>query len=124
MRPVNSVTISGNLGHDAELRTTKTGKNVVSFSVCVNAYSKRGDEWSTKPNWVPVVWWGDEAADAVPRLTKGRTVVVVGRLNQNEWTANGEKRSRLEIVADSVHPVDKAPKAEEQPAVWDEDIPF
>ncbi len=58
---INSVTISGNLGRDAELRATKSGMQVLGFSVCANSRVKRGDSWEDKPNWVDVSIFGKRA---------------------------------------------------------------
>ena len=131
MKTINAVTISGNLGRPAETRTTRNGKGLATFSVAVNMSTRTAEGWSTKTNWIPVVWYGDEAADAAPRLGKGQPVVVYGRLNVNEWDdKNGNHRSTVEIVADHVAIVERVRKpesddqADERPAVWDADIPF
>lgn len=125
MRPINAVTISGNLGKPAETYTTRNGKGMATFSVAVNMSTKTAEGWATKTTWVPVVWYGDEAADAAPRLGKGQPVIVYGRLNMNEWDdKSGNHRQTLELVADHVAIVDRIRKPEQEPAVWDDDLPF
>lgn len=120
MRPINAVTISGNLGKPAETYTTRNGKGMATFSVAVNMSTKTAEGWATKTTWVPVVWYGDEAADAAPRLGKGQPVIVYGRLNMNEWDdKSGNHRQTLELVADHVAIVSR-----KEPEVWDEDLPF
>ena len=117
-KTINSVAISGNLGRDAELKTTRNGKPVVSFDLAVTSARKDGDGWATKANWVPVTWWGDEAADKAPLLVKGRGLVIHGRLNMNEWEQDGQRRRKLEVVAESVI------LAEKKDDLYDADIPF
>ena len=125
MKTINAVTISGNLGKPAEVRTTRNGHSLATFSVAVNMSTKTAEGWSTKTNWIPVVWYGDEAADHAPRLGKGQPVIVYGRLNMNEWDdKNGNHRQTLELVAEHVAVVDRVKKGEQDPAVWDADIPF
>lgn len=124
---INSVTISGNLGRDAELRATKSGMQVLGFSVCANSRVKRGDSWEDKPNWVDVSIFGKRAESVAKYLTKGTHVTIHGRLNQRTWeTDDGQRRSKLEVIADDIDfSGSRAETAEEPPAdVYDEDVPF
>ena len=127
---INSVAISGNLGRDPELRATKSGMQVLSFSVCVNTQVKRGDSWEDKPNWVEVSIFGRRAEAVAKYLAKGTHVTLHGRLSQSTWeTKDGQKRSRLEVIADDIDfsggaRSDSAPAAEPAQDYYDEDIPF
>lgn len=99
---INKVCISGNLGHDPELKTTQNGTSVCSFSVCVNDRKREGDKWVDVPNWVDVVFFGNRGESLKKNLAKGMLVFVSGRLHQNTWEKDGQKRSKLEIVGDDI----------------------
>lgn len=124
---INRVTVSGNLGKDSELRSTKTGTPVLSFSVCVNSRVKRGDEWQEKPNWVDVTMFGTRAESVSRYLKKGTHVTVDGRINQRTWDAkDGSKRSKLEVICDDIDFTSprQEGQAYQQEDIYDEDCPF
>lgn len=125
---LNTVTISGRLGNNAEHRTTTTGMAIVRFNVCVNSRKKENGEWTEKPNWVPCVMFGNYAEKLAPSLTKGRMVAVQGRLNESAWDKDGQHHSRLEVAVDQIQVMEQvttqpAP-APVQPALYDTDVPF
>ncbi|MDP9333898.1 MAG: single-stranded DNA-binding protein [Actinomycetota bacterium] len=96
----NSITISGNITRDPEMRYTPSGISKVTFGVAVNR-SWRKEQTS----FFNVVAWRQLAENVGASLTKGSRVVVSGRLEQRSWeTEAGEKRSIVEIVADDVAP--------------------
>lgn len=103
---INSVSISGNLGRDPELRVTPTGTSVLSLSVAVNdrVRDQQTGEWRDRANWVDVVVFGSRADAIAPRLAKGSKVVVSGRLRWSQWQdkQTGTNRSKLEVIADEV----------------------
>lgn len=124
---INKVCISGNLGRDPELRYTRSGSPVLSFSVCVNGRVKRGDQWEDKANWVDVNMFGTRAESVAKYLAKGTHVALSGRLNQNTWEKDGQKRSKLGVIADDIDFSGQRRDAEGQPMVpdvYDEDCPF
>ena len=127
---INSVSISGNLGRDPELRATRSGMKVLGFSMCVNGRVRRGDSWEDKPNWVDVSLFGNRAESVARYLAKGSHVTVHGRLNQRTWeTEDGQKRSKLEVIADEIDfsgGAQQATQASPQAAedYYDEDVPF
>ena len=103
---INSVSISGNLGRDPELRVTPTGTSVLSLSVAVNdrVRDQQTGEWRDRANWVDVVVFGSRADAIAPRLAKGSKVAVSGRLRWSQWQdkQTGTNRSKLEVVAGEV----------------------
>lgn len=127
---INSVSISGNLGRDPELRATRSGMQVLGFSMCVNGRVRRGDSWEDKPNWVDVSLFGNRAESVARYLAKGSHVTVHGRLNQRTWeTEDGQKRSKLEVIADDIDfsgGAQQATQASPQAAddCYDDDVPF
>lgn len=118
---INSVSISGNLGRDPELRVTPTGTSVLSLSVAVNdrVRDQQTGEWRDRANWVDVVVFGSRADAIAPFLAKGSKVAVSGRLRWSQWQdkQTGANRSKLEVVAGEVvfltpqqQPTNQAPR--------------
>jgi single-strand DNA-binding protein len=101
----NSVTLIGNLTRDPELRFTTGGRGVASFGLAVNRRYQQNGEWQEQTSFFNVVCWGDLGENAATSLTKGSRVIVTGRLEQRSWeTADNEKRSVVEVVADEIGP--------------------
>src|SRR6478609_9751904 len=100
----NSITISGNITRDPEMRYTPSGISKVTFGVAVNRSwrNQQTQEWEEQTSFFNVVAWRQLAENASASLTKGSRVVVSGRLEQRSWeTDQGEKRS---IVDDDIAP--------------------
>ncbi|MCL1972190.1 MAG: single-stranded DNA-binding protein [Endomicrobia bacterium] len=102
----NNVMLVGRLTRDPELRRTSTGKAVCSFDIAISRRMKdqATGEWKdADPTFVPVIVWGDQAERCGERLKKGVPVHVEGRLQTNKWEGtDGQKRSRLEVIASRV----------------------
>ena len=99
---VNVAVVVGRLTKDTEYRTFQSGSSVCTFSVAVNRRVKRGDSWEDEPNYIEVQLYGKAADNLRQYLTKGRQVSVNGELRQQSWEQNGQKRSKLIIVAGNV----------------------
>jgi len=99
---INRVCISGNLARDAELRQTRGGMAVLTFTVAVSDRRKDGDEWRDFTNWVSCVLFGRRAEGIKKYMSKGRKVAVEGKLRYSEWETDAGKRSKLEVIADEV----------------------
>ena len=103
----NNITLMGNVTRDPELRFTPSGQGVASFGLAVNRrwQNRQTNEWEEAVSFFDVVAWGTLGENISESLTKGTRVIVVGRLDQRSWeTENGEKRSKVEIVADEIGP--------------------
>jgi single-strand DNA-binding protein len=101
----NSVTVSGNLTRDPELRYTPSGASVCNFSLAVSRRYTKGNEQVEQTSFFDVTCWGSLAENASATIQKGHRVTVTGRLEQRSWeTEQHEKRSKVEIVADDVAP--------------------
>jgi single-strand DNA-binding protein len=101
----NTITISGNITREPEMRYTPSGVSKVTFGVAVNRSwrNQQSNEWEEQTSFFNVVAWRQLAENASATLTKGSRVVVSGRLEQRSWeTDQGEKRSIVEIVADDI----------------------
>ncbi len=102
-RSFNQVILMGNLTRDPELRQTPNGQNVCSFSLALNRSFKGGDgEWKEATDYVDIVAWGPLGERVAQYLTKGRPCLVNGRLQSSSWEKDGQKRSKVEVVAQDV----------------------
>ena len=105
--PDNSVAVVGNITKEPELRFTPAGQATASFGVAVNRrwQNRQTSEWEESTSFFDVTCWGTLAENVAQSLSKGARVVVTGRLDQRSWeNQNGERRSKVEIVADEVAP--------------------
>jgi single-strand DNA-binding protein len=102
---INRVVLTGNLTKDAELKQTSGGMAIVSMRLAVNDRRKNSStgQWEDSPNFIDVTMFGSRG-EAVSRfLSKGKQIAVEGKLRWHEWeAASGEKRSKLEVVADDI----------------------
>jgi single-strand DNA-binding protein len=106
-RSVNQVILLGNLTRDPELRQTPSGQSVVSFSLALNrAYKSQSGEWQEATDYIDCVAWGPLAERVSQYLTKGRRALVQGRLQSRSWEQDGQKRSKVEVLANDVTFVD------------------
>ena len=102
----NTITIVGNVTRDPELRFTPAGQATASFGLAVNRrWQDRGSgEWQEAVSFFDVVCWREMAENASESLSKGSRIIVTGRLEQRSWETNGEKRSKVEVVAEEIGP--------------------
>src|SRR5580698_2145360 len=102
-RSLNQVTLMGNLTRDPELRTTPNGQSVVSFSLALNrSYKDQSGEWQEATDYIDIVCWGPLAERVAQYLSKGRRCLVQGRLQSRSWDQDGQKRSKVEVLANDV----------------------
>lgn len=101
----NHVTITGNAGREPELRFTPNGQPVANFGVAVSRrwQNRQTQEWEESTSWIDVTCWGQLAENVAESVGTGTRVTVAGRLDQRSWeTPEGDKRSKVEVVADDV----------------------
>lgn len=95
-RSVNQVNVMGRLTRDPELKATTTGKMIAQFSVAVD---RQGSE---DTDFFDVVAW-NKLAELVDQYTqKGSKVYISGRLQLDRWESDGEKRSKISIIANDI----------------------
>ena len=100
-------TVTGNLTRDPEIRYTRDGQASVLLGIAVNRrwQDRETHEWEESTSFFDVVCWRDLAEHAAMSLVKGMRVMVTGRLEQSSWESElGERRTKVEIVADDVGP--------------------
>lgn len=101
MKNYATATIEGFVTHEPVLRTTKTGKNVCSFSLAVNHFNKDNSE--PKVSYIDVETWEKLADICAKNISKGRRVIVIGPLRQDRWEgADGKVQSKVKIVGTEV----------------------
>ena len=99
---MNSITLTGRLTADPEMRTSHSATAVTNFRLAIQRRRSREGE-DRGAVYVDVVCFGGLAESVAEYLVKGRQVAVSGRLELDEWeTDKGERRSRHKVVADEV----------------------
>jgi len=132
---LNRVMLIGNLGRDPEIRYTKEGVPVATFTIATNEYYRdRSGEKVVRTEWHRIVVWRKLAEWAGQYLSKGKQVFVEGKIRTREYDdKNGIKRRVTEIVALRIQLLGVPPstdtiseETEEPPpeAMEPEDIPF
>ena len=127
---MNNVSLIGRIANDLELKTTQSGKSVLSFDLAVPTWNK-----DAPPDYIPVVCWGKTAEFAHLYLGKGRQIGVTGAITTRKYTdKDGINRKAVEITADNIDFADS--KKDEQPdnvvpadpsgfvEVSEEDLPY
>ena len=103
----NTVTVIGNVTRDPELRFTPSGQAIATFGLAVNRrwQNRQTQEWEEQVSFFDVTCWAQLGQNVSDSLNKGSRVIVNGRLEQRSWeTDQGDKRSKVEIIADEVGP--------------------
>ena len=146
---LNKVLVAGRLTRDPELKYTSNGKAYCRVGVANTRYYKDASgQRQESTTFVDVGIWGASAEFVGERLKKGRAVLIEGRLRTGEWEdrTTGQKRTKLEVVADRVSPLEwdddrdrggapqsrpAAPRPAQEPApreieepIPEDDIPF
>lgn len=143
MASLNRVVLIGNLTRDPEMRSTPSGASVSNFGLAVNRrWTNRQGERVDQVDYFNIVVWAKLAELCTDYLSKGSPVAVEGRLQSRSWeTDDGQKRSKVDVVAENVQFLgrttakekiddfsdsDAVPSKEVQPEEpnLEEDIPF
>jgi single-strand DNA-binding protein len=102
-RSFNQVILMGNLTRDPELRTTPSGQSVCSFSLALNRqWKNQQGETQEAVDYIDCTAWSGLGERVAQYLSKGRPALVVGRLQQRSWEQDGQKRSKVEVLATEV----------------------
>lgn len=102
---MNSVDVIGRLTRDPELRYTSSGHAIAGFGIaCERSFTNQQGEKET--DFFDVTCWRKLAEVVANNLGKGRLVGVSGRLQQDRWEQDGQKRSKVVIVANEVQFLD------------------
>jgi single-strand DNA-binding protein len=125
------VIIVGNLGRDPEMRYTPTGRPVTTLNVATNRrWTDAEGQRQEETTWFRVVVWGKQAESCNQYLSKGRQVLVEGRIRTGQYEdKSGQTRYTWELVASNVRFLGGRGEVEEgapsgPPIEDEEEIPF
>lgn len=123
-RSFNQVILMGNLTRDPELKAIPSGQSVVSFSLALNrSYKDASGEWKEATDFVDVTAWGPLAERVAQYCQKGKQVLVNGRIQSRSWEQEGQKRSKVEVLAQDVTFLGGGPGGNTGPVSDDESAP-
>lgn len=125
---MNKIIIIGRITKDLELRSTSTGKHTVQFNIAVNEGT--GDNQRT--DFFEVNAWENNADFITKYFSKGRKILIEGCLKTSTYEKDGEKKTRIYILAQRVEFVDSKKEEKDELAdftndielVNDDDLPF
>lgn len=103
MSDLNKWIGSGRVTRDTELRHLGNGTAVADVSMCSNRVYIKDGQKIEEPTFTDVTLWGKQAENLAQYLTKGTQLTVVGRLKFESWEKDGQKRSKLKVVAEEIN---------------------
>ena len=109
MTNLNTVTIIGRLTHDiSEKNISYTAGETarLNLSIAVNRSQKSGGKWSDKVSFFDVTIWGKTAENIKNYLCKGKQIALQGYLEQQRWEKDGQKYSKVCIIANQIQLLD------------------
>ena len=126
MASFNKVIVMGNLTRDPELRYTPNGSPVCGFGLALNRRYQNGQGSDVEEvTFVEITVWGKQAEVCAEYLAKGSPVLLEGRLRQDRWeTADGDRRSQLKVVAESVKFLPRNERTETVREPGEDDLTF
>jgi single-strand DNA-binding protein len=104
MAGLNKVILIGNLGRDPELRYTKNGQPVATFTLATSeSWNNKNGEREERTEWHRIVAWGKLAEICGEYLAKGKQIYCEGRLQTRDWEdKEGNKRKTTEVNANQI----------------------
>src|SRR5574344_2473620 len=107
MTDINHVVLIGRLTRDLgsdekSFAYLPSGQARANVSIAVNRSRKQGDQWVDEVNYFDVTIWGKTAENLKPYLLKGKQIAVEGYLKQDRWEKDGQKFSKVSVVANNV----------------------
>ena len=118
---MNSITIAGIVGKDAELKILQDGNHIASFSIA-------DSQGKDKTTWWNVSLWGRKAESLHSFITKGTKVTVVGSVSEDSWTDrnSGEARKAFKVRVNDIllQSNRQEPKPQAEAPVAEDDVPF
>ena len=121
MTDTNHVVLVGRLTKDLgtderSFGYVANGQARANISIAVNRSKKNGDQWIDEVNYFDVTIWGKTAENLKPYLTKGKQIVIDGYLKQDRWEKDGQKFSKITVVANNVQLIGGRGDGTSQPA--------
>ena len=121
MTDTNHVVLVGRLTKDLgtderSFGYVANGQARANISIAVNRSRKNGDQWIDEVNYFDVTIWGKTAENLKPYLTKGKQIIIDGYLKQDRWEKDGQKFSKVTVVANNVQLIGGRGDGTSQPA--------
>lgn len=113
MADINHVVLVGRLTRDAQLKYTNSGLAISTFAIAINRRIKQGERWTDEANFFEITLFGKQAEAVNQYLRKGNQVAIEGELRQDRWEQDGQKRSKIIIVANNIQLLGSRPGAAE-----------
>jgi single-strand DNA-binding protein len=127
-RDLNSTLVVGRLTRDPDYKVTQSGAELLTFSIANNRVVGSGQSQREEVSYFDVTLWGKFATVMKDYLSKGKQVIVQGRLIQQRWDQDGQTRSKVIIAADNLQLLGGADGGQQQqgqdPGPNMDDIPF
>ncbi len=108
----NRIILIGRLTRDPEIRYTPAGIAVATVPIAVNSRYRQGDDLKEETLFIDAVVFGKQAETCTQYLNKGRMVLVEGRLRERRWEHEGQKRSKVEVIANNIRFLSKKDSAD------------
>ena len=99
---INHVVLVGRLTRDAQLKFTNSGLAICTFAIAVNRRVKQGDKWTDEAHFFDITLFGKLGEALSQYLLKGQQVAVEAELRQDRWEQDGQKRSKVVIIANAL----------------------
>lgn len=115
MTDLNHVVVIGRLTKsldDSNFGYLQSGTARANISLAVNRSRKDGDQWVDDVSFLDVIIWGKTAENLKPYLQKGKQVAIDGYLKQDRWEKDGQKFSKVYIIANSVQLINNTSNSE------------
>mgnify|MGYP001096077480 CR=1 FL=1 len=113
MASYNRVMLMGNLTRDIELRYLPSGTAVTEFGLAVNDRRKTSDgQWVDDVSFFDVTLFGRTAEVASEYLSKGSPIFIEGRLKQDTWEKEGQKRSKVKVIGERMQMIGSKDRSE------------
>lgn len=116
---MNKTILLGRLTRDPEQRTTQNEKQVSTFTLAVNRIFEKD-----KADFINIIAWNKLSEFTQKYLTKGRQIVVVGRLQVRDYEKDGRKTYITEVIAEEIYFADSKSNIEVNVNTADDDLPF
>jgi len=113
MDNINNIAISGNLTLNSDLKYTRDGTAVLSFSIANNRVYYANKQKQEEVSYIDCVLWGKPAENLTAYLLKGTHIGIIGYIKQERWTNNeGKNRSKIKIICNKIYFLGQSKKQE------------
>jgi single-strand DNA-binding protein len=117
MGSLNKLLLIGNVGRDPEVRLSKNGDSMATFTLATSyGYKSDSGDRDQTTEWHRIVMWRKLAEQAEKYVKKGRKLYIEGRVQTRQYEQNGEKKSITEVIADRMEFLDSRSGSDDEAA--------